>query len=219
MEEAAGETVCGPAEPQPEPAGKKNRRKKKKNRKVEVEISGPALINLQYQASRANCFYPKGSEWEGEPDVERFVKEVGQGLHQLDPVPKPCRTFEDVWKEVKAELQLPSDCNPTNVDEIEDERAKQLHMKKLKWDCMPYLDMIILSVASFYGKGKTPEEYLDFFEEVYSPERIGNLNQNGGAACEEVEEEVHSHMAMCYMIRSPGFRERVRELCFAGMMD
>ncbi|EKX35148.1 hypothetical protein GUITHDRAFT_118696 [Guillardia theta CCMP2712] len=216
VEETAGETVCEQAEPQPKPAGKKKRRNRKKNRMVEVELSGPAYANLQYQARRANCFYPKGSEREGEPDVERFLNEVGQGLHQLDPVPKPSPTFETVWKEVKAELQLPSDCNPTNIEEIEDERAMRLHMKKAQQACMPYLDMIIVSAASFYGKGKRAEEYLGFFEELYSPERIGGyLNKDGGASDDE---KVNSQMGMCYLVRSPLFRERVQELCLLGMM-
>ncbi|EKX48346.1 hypothetical protein GUITHDRAFT_136855 [Guillardia theta CCMP2712] len=216
--EFAGETVCEKGERQPEPAGKKKkRRNRKKNRKVEIELSGPALENLQYQASRANCFYPKGSEWEGEPDVERFLNEVAQGLHQLDPVPKPSRNFEDLWKEVKAELQLPSDCNPTNIEEIEDERAMLLHIKKAQQEFMPYLDMFIQSTASFCGEGNTPEEYLEFFDELFRPQSIGYLNHNGGAS-DEVDEEAHSQMAMYYVIRSSGFRKRVREMCLAGLI-
>ncbi|EKX35149.1 hypothetical protein GUITHDRAFT_146729 [Guillardia theta CCMP2712] len=119
VEETAGETVCEQAEPQPKPAGEhKPGYKTTKDGMVEVPISGQAYANLQYQASRLNCFYPKGSEREGEPDVGRFLNDIGRRAN---------RVFQAILMEHRGANQ-----NGGASDEVDEEDQQKTLMRLAK---------------------------------------------------------------------------------------
>eukprot|EP00960_Hanusia_phi_P068404 766839-Hanusia_phi.AAC.1 len=143
---------------------------RKRKAQQHVHLSGESLEYLQQLAKKAKCVFGKRSKKCGEPDVNSFLKGLGSSTNtHPNNLVGPQKSFDQVWDEISAELELPEDHpRPKHSGEISNEEARNLFKSKFQSMYRSQFDSLLRDMMETAGGScKTHEDQWKLFGELF----------------------------------------------------